>query len=78
MPLSFAYLAFSAVLRLPLDQATRLSRKRRTTRPATASTASLQQRPVPAAKRLRAHHKARPPQARKQPAHGSKQRSIDG
>jgi hypothetical protein len=61
----------------PEDQAARLGRKRRTTRPATAPSAiALQQRPVPAAKRLRADRRARPPLGRKQPARRSKQRPV--
>jgi hypothetical protein len=75
-----AHVAPARVLpRQPLDQAARLGRKRRTAGPATAASAtSLQQRPVPAAKRLRADRKARPPLARKQPARRSEQRPVGG
>jgi hypothetical protein len=64
--------------RHPLDQATRLGRKRGTTRPATASSsASLQQCPVPAAKSLRADRKTGPALGREQPADRSEQGSVD-
>jgi hypothetical protein len=75
-----AHIAPARVLpRQPEDQAARLGRKRRTTRPAAAPSAiALQQRPVPAAQRLRADRKARPPPGRKQPAHRGKQRTVSG
>jgi hypothetical protein len=58
--------------------AARFGRERRTTGPATVSATSLEQGPVPAAKRPRTDRKARPPLGRKQAAHGSQQRSISG
>src|SRR6266545_4295761 len=75
-----AHIAPARVLpRDPEDHAACLGRKRRTTRPAAASSAfALQQRPVPAAERLRADRKARPPLAWKQPAHRGKQRTVSG
>ena len=75
-----AHIAPARVLpRQPEDQAACLGRKRRTTRPAGAASAfALQQRPVPAAERLRADRKGRPPLGRKQPAHRSKQRTVSG
>jgi hypothetical protein len=45
---------------------------------AAPSALALLQRPVPAAQRLRADRKARPPLGRKQPAHRSKQRTVSG
>ncbi len=60
----------------PLDQATRFGRERRTTRSGTAPSPLSLQRPVPVAKRLRAHRKAGPPLGRKQPAHRSEQGSV--
>jgi hypothetical protein len=55
--------------RQPLDQAADLSGKRRPAYPATArSPISQEQRPVPAAKRLRADEKAGPPLGWKPPA----------
>jgi hypothetical protein len=63
----------------PVDQAARLGRKGRTTRPArTASATSLQQSPVPAAKRLWAHRKAEPPLSREQPTGRSEQGTVGG
>ncbi len=63
--------------RQPFDQAARRGRKRGTTGPATAaSSASLQQRAVPATKRRRAHRKAGPPLGREQPARGSEQGAV--
>ena len=75
-----AHIAPARVLpRQPEDQPARLGRKRRTTRPAAAPSAiALQQRPVPAAQRLRTDRKARPPLGRKQPARRSKQRTVSG
>jgi hypothetical protein len=65
--------------RQPSDQAARLGSERRTTGPATAAAAtSLKQRSVPGAKRLRAHRKAGPACAGKQPAHRSEQRPVGG
>jgi hypothetical protein len=61
------------------NQAARLDRERRTTRPpATASPTSLQSCPVPAAKRPRAHRKAGPALARQQAARSREQRPVDG
>src|SRR5213076_2171870 len=55
--------------REPEDQGARSGRKRRTTGPAAAPPAiAPQQRPVPAAERLRADREARPPLGWKQPA----------
>ncbi len=75
-----AHIAPARVLpRQPNDQAARRGRKRRTTRRAAAPSAiALQQRPVPAAQRLRTDLKARPPLGRKQPARRSKQRTVSG
>jgi hypothetical protein len=75
-----AHIAPARVLpRQPQDQAARLGRKRRTTRPPAApSVIAMQQRPVPAAQRLRPDRKARPPLERKQPARRSKQRAVSG
>jgi hypothetical protein len=57
-----AHVAPARVLaRQPFDQPARRRRKRGTTRPTAAATSvSREQRPVPAAKRLRANRKARP------------------
>src|SRR6266508_657271 len=53
-----AHVAPARVLaRQPRDQAARLGRKWRTTRPTAATSASRAQRPVPAVKRLRANRK---------------------
>jgi len=50
-----------------------------TTRPAAAPSAfALRQRPLPAAERLRADRKGRPPLGRKQPARRGKQRTVSG
>jgi hypothetical protein len=75
-----AHIAPARVLpRQPNDQAARRGRKRRTTRRAGAPAAiALQQRPVPAAQRLRAGRKARPALERKQPTRRSKQRTVSG
>jgi hypothetical protein len=63
----------------PEDQAGHRGRKRRTTRRAGAPSAiALQQRPVPAAQRLRAGRKTRPALERKQPTCRSKQRTVSG
>jgi hypothetical protein len=69
--------------RQSLDQAARLGRKRRTTWPRTtwpvtvASSTSLKQCPVPAAKRLRADRKAAPARGWEHPAGRSEQGSVD-
>jgi hypothetical protein len=56
-----------------------LGRKRGTTGPRTAaSSTSLKQSSVLAAKRLRPHRKAGPAPGRKQPAHRSEQRPVGG
>jgi hypothetical protein len=63
--------------RQPFDQTARLGRKRGTTEPARPlSPISLQQRSVPAAKRLRADRKAGPPLGRQQAAGRSEQGSV--
>jgi hypothetical protein len=65
--------------RQPLDQAACLGRKRGTTRiVAAAASASLEQRPVPAAKRLRANRKAGPALGREQAGGRSQQGSVGG
>ncbi len=73
-----AHVAPAGVLaRQPPDQTEYLGGKRGTTEPARPpSPISQQQRPVPAAKRLRADRKAGPPRGRKQPAGRSQQRSV--
>src|SRR5438046_3634109 len=48
------------------------------TGPEVPSAIALQQRPVPAAERLRVDRKARPPLGRTQPAHCRKQRTVSG
>jgi hypothetical protein len=75
-----AHIAPARVLpRQPPDQAARLGRKRRTTGPASAtSAASLTQCPVPAAQRLRADRKAGPALGREQPADRSEQGPVGG
>jgi hypothetical protein len=75
-----AHVAPARVLpRQPRDQAARLGRKRRTTRrTAAATSASREQRPVPAAKRLRANRKAGPALGWEQTAGRCKQGAIDG
>jgi hypothetical protein len=63
--------------RQPPDQTAYLGGKRATTEPVMApSPISQQQRPVPAAKRLRADRKAGPARGRKQPAGRSQQGSV--
>ena len=75
-----AHIAPPRVLtRQPPDQAARLSAKRGTARPAAAaSSTSLKQSSMAAAKRLRADRKAGPPLSREQPAHRSEQRPVGG
>jgi hypothetical protein len=75
-----AHIAPARILsRQPLDQTARLGRKGRTTRPAGAASAtSLQQCPVPAAKRPWTHRKAGPPLLRDQPTHRSEQGAVGG
>ncbi len=62
--------------RQPLDQGARRGRKRGTTGPTAVFPTSLQQRAVPAAKRLRAHRNAGPPLGWKQPARGGEQGAV--
>jgi hypothetical protein len=62
----------------PRDQAACLGGKRWTTEPATRSPIAPQQRPMPAAKRLRADRKTRPALRRKQPTRCGEQRSVCG
>jgi len=59
-----------------LDQGARRGRKRGTTGPTAVFPTSLQQRAVPAAKRLRAHRNAGPPLGWKQPARGGEQGAV--
>lgn len=75
-----AHVAPARILsRQSLDQAARLLRKRRATMLARAAYAtSLQQRPVPAAKRLWTHRKAGPPLLREQPTGRSEQGAVGG
>jgi hypothetical protein len=75
-----AHIAPARILsRQPLDQTARLRRKRRTTDPAAAASAtSLQQCSVPAAKRLWTHRKAGPPLLRDQPTYRSEQGAVGG
>jgi hypothetical protein len=74
-----AHVAPAGVLaRQPPDQAARFGRKRGTARSAPLFATSLQQCPVPAAKRARADRKAGPALAGKQTAYCRQQRSVDG
>jgi hypothetical protein len=59
------------------DQATCLGRELRTPGPPATSPPSPRQLPVPAAKRPRAHRKARPPLGRQQTARSGQQRPVD-
>jgi hypothetical protein len=63
----------------PRDQAARRGRKGRTTKPARAASAtSLQQCPVPAAKRRWTHRKAGPPLSREHPTGRSERGAVGG
>src|SRR6266508_98153 len=74
-----AHVAPARVLaRQPRDQAARLGRKWRTTRPTAATSASRAQRPVPAVKRLRANRKAGQALVWEQTAGRCEQGAIDG